>query len=181
MQVLGIICSPTLGGNTETLVKESLAGAAGTGAETDLISFTNLNVKPCDSCRRCTTTGECVIDDDMNNVYPKLLAANGIIIGTPVYFWTVSAQTKLLMDRTFSLYHKKRLRGKACGCIAVAGGRGTANALAVLNMFFLGHFMRPVSNGVAAHGNVKTDQRALQGARDLGRRIASETISKQKG
>jgi multimeric flavodoxin WrbA len=179
MKVLGIVCSPNIGGNAETLVRESLAGAAEKGAETDFISFANINIKPCDGCRSCTKTGECVIDDDMMNVYPKLLFADGIIIGTPVYFWTVTAQAKLLMDRTFSLYHAKRLSDKVCGCIAVAGGRGTANALAVLDMFFLGQLMRPVSNGLSAHGDVKNDKRALGEARDLGLRIA-ETISKQK-
>ena len=115
----------------------------------------------------------------MKEVYPKLLSADGIIIGTPVYFWTVTAQTKLLMDRTFSLYHEKRLCGKICGCIAVAGGRGTANALAVLNMFFLGQLMRPASNGISAHGDAKNDKRALNRAHDLGLRIA-ETITKQQ-
>ena len=179
MKVLGIVCSPTLGGNAETLVRESLEGAADKGAETDLISFSSIDVKPCDGCRRCTKTGECVIDDDMKDVYPKLRAADGIIIGTPVYFWTVAAQAKLLMDRTFSLYHEKRLGGKVCGCIAVAGARGTANALTVLNMFFLGHLMRPVSNGLSAHGAVKNDERAMRGVHDLGLRIA-ENISKQK-
>ena len=179
MKVLGIVCSPTIGGNAETLVRESLEGAAEKGAETDLISLVSINIKPCNGCRSCTKTGECVIDDDMKDVYPKLLSADGIIIGTPVYFWTVTTQTKLLMDRTFSLYHEKRLGGKVCGCIAVAGGRGTANALAVLDMFFLGHLMRPVSNGLSAHGDVKNDKRAMRGAHDLGLRIA-ETISKQK-
>ena len=107
MKVLGIVCSPTAGGNAETLVRESLVGAAEKGAETDLISFASMNVKPCDGCRSCTKTGECVIDDDMKDVYPKLLSADGIIIGTPVYFWTVTAQAKLLMDRTFSFTMKK--------------------------------------------------------------------------
>ena len=172
MKVIGIICSPTIGGNTETLVKESLAKAAEKGVETDLISFASINVKPCDGCRNCTKTGECIINDDMKDVYPKLLSADGIIIGTPVYFWTVTSQAKLLMDRTFSLYHEKRLSGKVCGCIAVAGGRGTVNALAVLNMFFLGHLMRPVSNGLSVHGDITNDKRALRGARDLGLRIA---------
>ena len=88
-------------------------------------------------------------------------------------------QAKLLRDRTFSLYHEKRLRGKVCGGIVVSGGRGTANALSVLNMFFLGHEMRPVSNGISAHGDVSKDQRAKLGAHNLGLKI-TETIYKQK-
>jgi multimeric flavodoxin WrbA len=183
MKVLGIVCSPTIGGNTETLVMKSLAGAAEKGAETDLISFANINVKPCDGCRSCTKTGECVIDDDMKNVYPKLFLADGIIMGTPVYFWTFTAQAKLLIDRTYSLNHGKKLKNKICGCIAVAGRRGTANALAALNMFFLGQGMRPISNGVSVYGSgrgdVKKDERGMREAHDLGAMIA-ETIAKQK-
>lgn len=183
MKILGIACSSRKGGNAETLVREALAGAAENGAEIDLISFSNLNIGPCTGCGSCAKTGECIIDDDMKSVYPKLLAADGIIIGTPVYFWTVTAQAKLFMDRTFSLYHDKRLNGKVCGCIAVAGRRGTANALAALNMFFLGQDMRPVSNGLSAYGSgrgdVKKDERSMRGAHDLGLMIA-EAIAKQK-
>ena len=183
MKVLGIVCSSRKEGNAEALVREALLGAAEKGADTDLISFANLSIDPCTGCGSCTKTGECVVDDDMKNVYPKLLSADGIIIGTPVYFWTVTAQAKLLMDRTYSLHHDRKLRGKICGCIAVAGRRGTANALAALNMFFLGQDMRPVSNGVSAYGSgkedVKNDERGMRGARDLGHMVA-ETIAEQK-
>jgi multimeric flavodoxin WrbA len=183
MKVLGIVCSSRKGGNTEILVREALSGAAEKGADIDLISFVSLNIGPCTGCGSCTKTGECIIDDDMKNVSTKLLTADGIIIGTPVYFWTFTAQAKLLIDRTFPLSHGKKLKGKICGCIAVAGRRGTANALAALNMFFLGQDMRPVSNGVSAYGSgkedVKNDERGMRGARDLGHMIA-ETIKEQK-
>ena len=183
MKVLRIVCSSRKGGNAETLVREALTGAAEKGAEIDLISFSSLNIGPCTGCGGCAKTGECIIDDDMKSVYPKLLAADGIIIGTPVYFWTVTAQAKLLMDRTYSLYHGRKLRGKVCGCIAVAGRRGTANALAALNMFFLGQGMHPVSNGISAYGSgkgdVKKDERGMRDARDLGRSIV-DALSKSK-
>jgi multimeric flavodoxin WrbA len=183
MKVLGIVCSSRKEGNTETLVREALSGASEKGADTDIISFAGLNFGPCTGCGSCVKTGECVVDDDMKSVYLKLLSADGIIIGTPVYFWTVTAQAKLLMDRTYSLHHDKKLKGKICGCIAVAGRRGTANALAALNMFFLGQDMRPVSNGVSAYGSgkgdVKKDERGMRGARELGHMVA-ETIANQK-
>jgi multimeric flavodoxin WrbA len=183
MNVLGIACSSRKEGNTDTLVKEALIGAAEKGAETEFLSFANLNINPCTGCGACADTGKCSIKDDMENVYSKLLSADGIVLGTPVYFWAVNAQTKLLIDRSYALFHGRQLSGKICGCIAVAGRRGTANALALLNMFFLGQSMNPVSNGVSAYGSgkgsVKKDERGIRGAREIGRRIA-EAIAKQK-
>jgi multimeric flavodoxin WrbA len=175
MKVIGIVCSPRKEGNTEIVVDEALAGAAEKGAETELLSLGGLNISPCTACEDCAKTGVCTIEDDMKPIYPKLVLADGIVIGTPVYFWTVSAQTKLLIDRTYALRGGK-LGGKVCGGIAVAGRRGTTNALALLNMFFLGQGMRPVSNGVSAYasvkGGVRKDERGMSTARVLGRRIA---------
>lgn len=183
MNVLGIVCSSRRGGNTETLVREALSEVAKKGVETDLVSFADLNISPCTGCGSCVKTGVCVIEDDMAAVYGKLLSADGIVVGTPVYFWTLTAQAKLFMDRTYSLYHGRKLRGKVCGCIAVAGRRGTANVLSAFNMFFLGQGMRPVSNGISAYGSgkgdVKKDENGMRGARDLGLRIA-EAISSQR-
>ncbi|MDQ1281539.1 MAG: hypothetical protein QG670_2804 [Thermoproteota archaeon] len=183
MNVLGIVCSSRKGGNTEILVREALNEAAKKDAETDLILFADLNISPCTGCGGCVNTGRCVIEDDMTKVYEKLLSADGIVFGTPVYFWTVTAQAKLLMDRTYSLYHGKKLGGKVCGCIAVAGRRGTVNVLSTFNMFFLGQNMIPVSNGISAYGSgigdVKKDENGIHSARDLGLRIA-ETVYKQK-
>ncbi|MEM3040706.1 MAG: flavodoxin family protein [Nitrososphaerota archaeon] len=181
MRVLGIVCSPRKGGNTEILVNEALLGAAERGAETELIQLAGKNIGPCTACGECANTGNCTIEDDMKPIYQKLLQADGIIVGTPVYFWTVSAQAKLFIDRTYALRGGK-LAGKVCGCIAVAGRRGTTNALAQLIMFFLGQGMFPVSNGVSAYasakGSVKEDQRGMSGARELGRRIAEAIIKR---
>ena len=112
----------------------------------------------------------------MQALYPRLLEANGIILGTPVYFWSVSAQTKLVIDRTYALrYPTSRLAGKVGGAIAVAGRRGQIEALTVINNFFLGQGMIPVGLGVdgrgSEKGDVNEDQRALSEATELGRRI----------
>ena len=181
MKILGIVCSPRKKGNTEIVVCEALAGAAEKGADTELLCLGGLDINPCKACEECAKTGECTTQDDMKLIYAKLTAADGIIIGTPVYFWTVSAQTKLLIDRTYAL-RGGGLADKVCGGIAVAGRRGTTSALALMNMFFLGQGMRPVSNGVSAYastrGGVRNDERGMSSARDLGRRIA-ETIAKK--
>jgi len=105
-----------------------------------------------------------------------MIEADGIILGSPVYFWSVTAQAKLVIDRTYALRRPtSRLEGKIGGAIAVAGRRGEVEALTVINNFFLGQGMTPVGLGVdgkgSEKGDVKKDERALNGAAELGRRV----------
>jgi multimeric flavodoxin WrbA len=112
----------------------------------------------------------------MQKVYEKMLAADGIIMVSPVYFWSVSGQAKIFMDRTYALrypYHK--LKNKVAGAIAVAGSRGTVNALSTINNFLLGHDMLVTGLGISGYGTkkgeVKQDKRGMQGANSLGKQV----------
>ena len=176
LKILGIICSPRAGGNTEILVRKALESAEKEGAEVEAWSIVGKEVKPCDHCGSCIKTGQCHIRDDMQDLYPKMIEAEGIILGSPVYFWSVTAQAKLVIDRTYALRRPtSRLEGKIGGAIAVAGRRGEVEALTVINNFFLGQGMTPVGLGVdgkgSEKGDVKKDERALNGAAELGRRM----------
>jgi len=176
MKILGIVCSPRKGGNTEILVREGLRGTQETGATVELLKPSELNITPCDGCQSCRKNGECKIEDDMQQVYQKLLSTDGIIIGSPVYFWSTSAQAKIFMDRTYALrYPSRRLRGKVAGAIAVASHRGCSNVLSALNHFFLHHEMIVAGLGVSGYalesGDIMKDERALRESRDLGKRI----------
>ncbi|MFQ5712025.1 MAG: flavodoxin family protein [Candidatus Geothermarchaeales archaeon] len=176
IRVLGIVCSPRRGGNTEILVNEALLGSSQMGGETELLLISEYAIEPCDSCRTCRATGRCHIEDDMQAIYPKLLEADGIIIGSPVHFWSVSGQAKVLIDRTYSLlYPKLQMRNKVGGAIAVATTSGCRNALDVLNTYFLYQNMYVVGHGVAAHGGekgaVREDVEAMKESRELGKRV----------
>jgi multimeric flavodoxin WrbA len=94
MKVLGVVCSPRKGGNTEVMVQEALAGAQACGAETELVTVWDKDIKPCDGCLSCEKTGACHIKDDVQEIYARLLEADGIVWGTPVYFFSVTAQAK---------------------------------------------------------------------------------------
>ncbi len=184
MKVLGIVCSPRKGGNTEILVREALAGAEEMGAEVEFLRVSDMNIVACDGCETCHQFGECRIEDDMQKVSEKMLAADGIILGSPVYFWSVSGQAKTLMDRTYALrYPYHRLKNKVGGAIVAAGRRGSVNALSVINNFFLGHDMLATGLGISGYGTkkeeVKQDKRAMQGARSLGRQVVQsiKTVS----
>lgn len=185
MKILGITCSPRSGGNTEMLVRRALESAEGEGARVEVWSIIGREVKPCDHCGGCVETGTCHIQDDMQSLYSKMVEADGIILASPVYFWSVNAQTKLVIDRTYALRRPvNKLRGKVGGAIAVAGRRGQVQALTLINNFFLGQGMIPAGLGVdgraSGKGEVKDDPRALTDAAELGRRMV-ELIRRNMG
>jgi len=158
-------------------VSEALVGAAEDGAEVEMLRISELEIAPCDGCMMCHELGECRIKDDMQLVYGRILEADGVVFGSPVYFWSVSGQAKVLMDRTYALrYPVHRLKNKVGGGIVVAGRRGSVNALSVINNFFLGHDMVVAGLGISGYGTemgeVRQDTRALLGARSLGRQVA---------
>ena len=172
MKVLGIVCSPRLHGNTEILVQTSLAKAQEEGAETELVSLAGKTILPCDACYSCRKTGTCHVKDDMQEIYNKLLEADGIIFGTPVYFWSVSAQAKALIDRTFVFSPERRLRNKAVGVVVTLGRTGSSSAWAVFNNFFTGQKMimvgRAAGFGGPKKGVIKKDERGMTDAEALG-------------
>ena len=187
MKVLGITCSPRRVGNTEILITEALAGAKESGAEIELLRISEMNIAPCDGCETCHQTGECRIKDDMQKVYKKLLTADGIILGSPVYFWSVSSQAKTFMDRTYALrYPHHKLKNEVGGAITATGRRGSVNTLSIINNFFLGQDMLVTGLGISGYGTkkgeVKRDERAMQGARSLGKQVVQliKTIKSQK-
>ncbi len=99
MRILGIEGSPRKNGNTEKLVKAVLQGAMEEGHDGEFLKLADMRISPCLGCIGCRETGECVIKDDMSRIYEGFQAADAIVIGSPVYMWQVSAQTKMFMDR----------------------------------------------------------------------------------
>lgn len=112
IKVLGIAASPRRGGNSDILLDEVLKGAAeGGAADVEKIIVSSLKIAPCNECNSCSATGKCVIKDDMQMVYKKLFEADRIILATPVFFASVSAHAKILIDRCQALWAKKYLLG----------------------------------------------------------------------
>ena len=98
MKILGIVCSPRSGGNTEILVRKALESAEKEGAEVEAWSVAGKDLKPCDHCLSCIKTGQCHIKDDMQALYPKMIEADGIVLGSPVYFWSCLLYTSDAAD-----------------------------------------------------------------------------------
>lgn len=97
--VVGLSGSPRRDGTTERLLDEVLRSAASRGARTDKIVLNELGIRPCQACGGCDKTGFCVIDDGMTDVYKRVMKADGIVVASPLYFASVSAQTKSAIDR----------------------------------------------------------------------------------
>jgi multimeric flavodoxin WrbA len=147
MRLLGIGCSPRKNGNTEILVKEALKVAVEAGWQTDLFLMSEKKVAPCDACEACRP-GDCIIDDDMQELYKLMDLANGIIFASPVYFGNVSAQAKAIMDRTFALLGKRSLRDKIAGAIVATRRVGAVQARSLIYSFFIGHGMIVADGGI---------------------------------
>lgn len=172
MKILGIIGSPRKNSNTEILVKEAMAGASEIGAEFEIIDITQNTINPCNGCALCLDTNECVISDDMQQIYPKLLEADGIFIGTPVYFWNVSSQVKTLIDRTYPFMWNRTLRGKVGGIAVVAKRAGCGNTYSFLVDYFT--LMRmTIGGGVIGYagepGDITKDTEAMAQAKAAGK------------
>jgi multimeric flavodoxin WrbA len=173
--VIGVSCSPRKNGNTDILVQQVLETAAEDGCAVEFLRVSDMKISPCDACWTCAKTGECHIEDDMQDVYPKLLHTDGIVIGSPVHMGhSVSGQAQVFLDRTFSLWHQKRLRNKVGGCVVVSNRRGGISTIRVINSALFGHhiIIAGYANGYGyAPGDVRNDERALSEAKALGKRV----------
>lgn len=89
-----------------------LEGATSAGAQTERIYVRNLQIQGCLACGACDKNGICAQKDDMVGVYPLLEAASRIVVASPIYFYGVTGQMKLLIDRSQALYMKRELSGK---------------------------------------------------------------------
>jgi multimeric flavodoxin WrbA len=171
MKILGVVCSPRVGGNTEIVMREAMSGAKQEGAETELIFIREKNIQPCDGCFRCWESGECHIKDDMQALYTKLLDSDGILIGTPTYL-TICGQGAIFLDRTLPLLYTGKLANKVGGGIAVGARIAVDTVLAVFRRFFLyGHMLcvECVAGYASGKGDIVKDEWAMKASWELGR------------
>jgi len=175
MFVVAILGSPREEGNTAILVNEVLKHING---KKKFISLAGLNINPCDSCDRCWKENrECVIDDDIRWIIREMQKADVIILGSPCYWGMVSAQLKMLIDRTVSIYEKDTLKNKIGGVVVTHDIHGQAGYMVALMMAnFLNangilYAGRVIGEGGAEIGHVKRDKRAMKEAKELAERI----------
>jgi len=123
MKILGINASPRSSkSQTLRLVKTVLDGAKSRGGEVELVDLCKLNIEYCDACRVCYKTGKCRKKDDFQLLYQRMLYAEGLVIGSPNYFRSVTAQMKTLIDRMADAVHCQLFTGKYTVNVATSGG-----------------------------------------------------------
>jgi len=106
-KIVAVYGSPRRNGNTATLLKKAVAGANDAGARVEEIVLRDLKMSPCLEIYGCNKAGECRLKDDFQAARDQILASQGLMLASPVFFYTVSAHTKILMDRFQSLWVKK--------------------------------------------------------------------------
>ena len=181
MRVVGISGSPRKGGNTECLVGECLREFALNGWETTEFFLSGKTIKPCIGCETCVKGNACAImDDDAADLFGALASCDAVVIGSPVYYRNVTAQTKAFFDRTFAHIERGLLRGIPGGAIAVGRGEGGGQGmtLSVIYNYLLSCGGLPVAgelNGLSARadkpGDILLQSNRLRQARVLAQNI----------
>jgi multimeric flavodoxin WrbA len=186
MKVLGIMGSPRLKGNTDLLLDEALRGAQSGGAEVEKIIADRLKIAPCREYYGCLKDGRCVIRDEMDGVYLKILAADAIMVATPIFFYTVSAPLLLLISRCQALWARKyvlknlNIPVKKGAFIAVGATKGTrlfdgpkltiSYFFKAINADYSGELL---IRGIDKKGEILEHHEYLVAAYELGKKLVS--------
>ncbi|MEM1507385.1 MAG: flavodoxin family protein [Candidatus Bathyarchaeia archaeon] len=186
--IVGIVGSPRIGGNTEMLLQEALNAATEEGAQTEIIRLADKEIKPCDACLSCRRTGECHIKDDFQEIFDKMVKADGIILASPVYFGSATPQIMALIDRAgyVSMAKGRIFENKVGGPLVVARRAGQNFTFAQLLFFFMiqgmivpGSTYWNIAFG-RDKGDVLKDEEGLRTARNFAKKMVW-LIKKIKG
>jgi multimeric flavodoxin WrbA len=178
--------SPRIGGNTELLLDEAIRGARSQGAEAEKIIVDKLKITPCREYYGCLRDGNCVIRDDMDSVIPRLLDADAVIVATPIFFYTVSAQLLALISRCQALWARKYVlntmnipqRRGALIAVGATRGKNLFEGPVLTTKYFFKAINADYTDellirGVDKKGEIKDHPTALADAYELGRRLAA--------
>lgn len=186
MKVLGIMGSPRMKSNTDLLLEEVLKGAESEGAEVEKLVVDKLSISACKEYNGCLRDGNCVIRDDMDDIYPKLLEADVVVVASPMFFYGVSSQLKALIDRCQALWARRYVlkqeprdsgrKGAFIGVGATKGEKLFDGSILTLKYFFQAIGVEYAGDllirGVDKKGEIKEHPTALADAFDLGKSLA---------
>lgn len=169
MSILFISGSPRNHSNSDYLLhllQDQIGG--------DFVKLVDHNIMPCRSCWACLKKNGCAIHDDMTSLLvPKLLAADALVLGSPVYFNNVTAQMKAFIDRTWCL--RGALKDKIGASVVVGRRYGAEGAITAINAFFLKHEMVVANRGISGiafePGEVASDTETIAAVTRLAQRV----------
>lgn len=177
MKVLLINGSPKAKGNTAFALEQMAEVFADQGIETEIIHVGNLAIRGCIACGSCYKTGKCVFDDAVNEIAPKFEAADGIVVGSPVYYASANATLIALLDRLFySTHFDKRM--KVGAGVTVARRGGCSATFDELNKYFTisgmpvasSHYWNSIHGGKP--GDAQQDAEGIATVRNLAKNMA---------
>ncbi len=183
-RVLIITSSPRKNGNSTILALKAAEGVKAAGGIADIAAIGNLKIAPCNACDACRAKPDagCIIKDDMQPLYQKIEAAEGIIFATPIYWFNVSAQMKLLIDRTYATHSESgyAFTGKDVGVILtyededvyVSGGVNALRSFKDIFAYVKANLVGTVYGSANKAGEVQGNDKLLEKAYNLGRKIA---------
>lgn len=186
MKVLGIMGSPRIQGNTHILLEEALKGAQSRQAEVESIIVDKLHISPCREYYGCLKDGNCVIRDDMDGIYPKLLTSDAIIVASPIFFYGLPAQLKALIDRCQAIWARTHVlkqklppgrRGGFIGVGATSGSKLFDGPILTVRYFFraleVSYAGDVLIRSVDKKGDIRRHPEALAQAFELGKKLAA--------
>jgi multimeric flavodoxin WrbA len=186
MKVLGIMGSPRRQSNTEILLDKALGGAREAGAEVEKVLVSKLKVSPCLEIYACRKDGNCVIKDDMQVLYKKLLETDHIIFASPIFFYGITSQAKAIIDRCQALWvrthvlgmgkeDKRERRGVFISVGATRGKKLFDGAVLTVKYFFdaigVKYSGDLLVRGIDNKGQIKEHPTALEDAFRLGQEL----------
>jgi multimeric flavodoxin WrbA len=190
--ILGISGSPRRHGNTETLLDSFLDGAKSAGASVEKVVLREINYSPCRGCNACHKTGECVVKDDAPGLYDRILAADCVVVASPIYSMGITAQLKGFIDRAqylwarkfilktldFSEDHIKHHKGVFISTAGQNQAHVFDSAFPAITAFFHGtgfdYSENIVANNMDQYNGIKNHPTALKEAYEKGQKIVRE-------
>jgi multimeric flavodoxin WrbA len=179
-----LLGSPRKNGNSTILAAQLAEGAKSAGGEVRSFDLSELDIAACSGCGSCQDSpgSGCVIEDGMREVYREVTSADALVFAGPVYWFSVSAQTKIAIDRLYAVggSSSNLLGGKKFGVILTYADEdpfvsGAANAVRMFRDMaaYVGASLEGVVHGSAfGAGEIRSSAAAMEGARELGRKLA---------
>jgi multimeric flavodoxin WrbA len=188
-KVLVLLGSPRKKGNSALLAEQIAKGARSSGAVVETVYLHGLDIAPCKSCYACQKPNSkgCSIKDDMQRIYKTMLSAHAWVIASPVYWFNMSAQTKIWMDRCFALpaYGNDPFTGRRIAIAMSYGGEdpfdsGCVNALRTFQDaygFTGSKIVGMVYGSAMGAGEIKSNKALMKTAKELGKKIVRDDQS----
>jgi multimeric flavodoxin WrbA len=186
-KIILVMGSPRKEGNSATLAKQVAAGAEAGGAEVESFYLQGMNIQPCTACNACREENSkgCVIDDDMKVLYSRLRQSDALVISSPIYWFSVSAQTKVFMDRWYALggpgEEYAAFAGKRIGIVLTYADvdpftSGAVNALRTFQDAFNyvgAEIVRMVYGSASEPGEIARNRDLMGEAYELGKKLGA--------